>query len=407
MPAEIPPASPHRVAYQGEAGAFSEEALHAWFGDGVRPLPRRDFDALVAAVAEGEAEYGVLPVENTLAGTVGPACDAFLDAELTVVGEIVHPVRHCLLAPPGATLDGLTAVRSHPVALAQCRRFLANRPGLEPVAVHDTAGAARQVAEAGDPTVGAIASAAAGTAYGLDVLARDLQDRDDNQTRFWVIAAWGTPEARAPAARGTKSLLAFATQNRTGALVRVLRTLAEAGLNLTSLVARPGSHPWTYRFLAETDGDLTRGSGAEAVDEARGYTEALRVLGPYGVLTSADPSGTEDAAPSPAMAPGPAAPVPGTWSPDEELAAVRQGIDDIDQALIRMLARRRALAGRAQALRTARGRLLRDPQREARVLRQAVERGRTLGLPEEGVRRLYWSVVALCVPDLSEAPSRS
>lgn len=401
MPAEPPSVPPLRVAYQGEPGAFSEEALRAWFGDAVRPAPCRDFDTLVAAVAEGRAEYGVLPVENTLAGTVGPACDAFLDAELSVVGEIVHPVRHCLLAPPGATLAGLTAVRSHPVALAQCRRFLASLPRLEPVAVHDTAGAARQVAEAGDPSVGAIASAAAGTAYGLDVLARDLQDRDDNQTRFWVIAAWGTPAPHAPAAVGAKGLLAFVTQNRPGALVRVLRALAEGGLNLTSLVARPGSHPWTYRFLAETDGDLTRGPGAEAADEARSHTEALRVLGPYGVLTSGGPS----SAPDPTTTAPSSTHAPGVWSPDEELAAVRQGIDDIDQVLIRVLARRRALAGRAQALRIAQGRLLRDPQREARVLRQAVERGRALGLPEEGVRRLYWSVVALCVPDLSGQPS--
>jgi prephenate dehydratase len=378
-----------RIAFQGEPGAFSEEALQGWFGPEARSLPCRDFDALVAAVVRGEAEYGVLPVENTLAGTVGPACDAFLDAELQVLGEIVHPVRHCLLARPGVRIEGLTEVRSHPVALAQCRSFLSEHPAITPVAVHDTAGAARLVAEQDGEGLAAIASAAAGRAWGLEVLRPDLQDRDDNQTRFWLVGAWGTPRPTGPPTEGTKSLLAFVTRNRPGALVRVLRALSDAGLNLTSLVARPGSHPWTYRFLAETDGDLTRGAGAEAVEEARGHAVELRVLGPYGLLHTARARTDQPGSPGPS-------------SPDSTLEAVRRGIDDIDDALIRLLGRRRDLAARAQALRVNEGALRRDPPREARVLRRAVERGRVLGLSEEGVRRLYWNVVALCLPDLSE-----
>jgi prephenate dehydratase len=389
-----------RVAFQGEPGAYSDEALRAWFGPDAHALARRDFQSLVAAVVGGEADYGVLPVENTLAGTVGPACDAFLDAELQVVGEIVHPVRHCLLAPRGTTLESLTEVRSHPVALDQCRRFLARHAALTAVPVHDTAGAARMVAEAGQPGVAAIASAAAGAAWGLDVLAEDLQDRDDNQTRFWVVSGWGMPVPAGPPLRGSKGLLAFVTRNRPGALVRVLRTLAEAGLNLTSLVARPGSHPFDYRFLAEVDGDLRSGAGADAVVEARTHAVELRVLGPYGVLHTAG-WGEEDGDGDGLRSPRGQGPDAGTI--DGALDGLRRGIDDVDAALIRLLARRRSLARRAQALRLAAGAPLRDPEREARVLRQAVERGREAGLPDEAVRRLYWSVVALCVPDLSAA----
>lgn len=382
-----------RVAYQGEPGAFSEEALRRWFPDGASGVPCRDFDRLVQAVARGDARYGVLPVENTLAGTVGAACDAFLDAELTVLGEVVHPIRHCLLATQGATFDQLREVRSHPVALAQCRGFFKAHPELRAVPVHDTAGAAREVRDAGDPSIAAIAAAGAAEAYGLARLRSDLQDRDDNQTRFWIIAASGTPAPPAPATHLERSLVAFATRNRPGALVRVLRALAESGFNLTSLVARPATTPWTYRFLAEVEGAFEGSRGDEALDEARRHALELRVLGPYGVLDPARaPEGDDGRGPR-----------PGT-SAEPELAAVRRGIDEIDDALIRLLARRRDLAHRAQTLRTDDGALLRDPAREAQVLRRAVERGRSVGLPDEEVRRLYWSVVALCVPGVSDEP---
>jgi prephenate dehydratase len=401
----IQPARPLRVAYQGEPGAYSEEALRAWFGPGVEPEPMRDFESLVGQVAEGRVPFGVLPVENTLAGAVGAACDAFLDADVDVVGEIVHPVRHCLLAREGTGLESVGRVLSHPVALAQCRRFLARHPWMEPVAVHDTAGAARAVAEGREAGAAAVASCAAGARYGLQVLARDLQDRDDNQTRFWVLAGWGRPvsepggdRSAAAAAEPSrrKSLLAFETRNRPGALVRVLRALADAGLNLTALTSRPGGDPWTYRFLAEVEGDLTTGPGAEAVEDARGHALTLRRLGPFEVLHTGHAEGASGALARRA-----------TLLPDPEaaLAEVRRGIDDVDAALVRLLARRRALAREAQARRTTVGLPLRDPAREARVLRRAVELGREHGLPDEAVRQVFWSVVGLCVPGLSQHAS--
>src|SRR5688500_3232007 len=150
-----------RVAFQGEPGAYSDEAAHTWFGEAVETVACREFRDVTKAVSAGEVDFGVLPVENTLAGSVGPALDALLETDLAIEGEVVRPIRHCLLAVPGAKADGLQKAMSHPVALVQCIRFFEDRPDVEAVAVHDTAGAARLVAEAKDPTVGALASEAA------------------------------------------------------------------------------------------------------------------------------------------------------------------------------------------------------------------------------------------------------
>lgn len=380
---DAPPTAAPRVAYQGEPGAFSEEALFAWFGAAARPEPQRDFATVLGAVAAGEVDFGVLPVENTLAGSVAAACDAFLRVEVDVVGEIVHPVRHHLLGLPGARLDDLRTVRSHPVALDQCRRFFARHPHLQVVAAEDTAGAAREVRDVGDPTRAAVASAGAGERYGLAALASDLQDRPDNQTRFWVLRGWGTPvPPRRPGPH--RSLLVFETRNRPGALVRVLRALSEAGLNLTALTARPADEPWSYRFLAEVDGDLAGGPGGEAVAEARAHTLDLRVVGPYRVLHTGD------------------APPPEAADPATRAAHLREAIDRIDGAVVRLLGRRRELARAVQELRTDGGGLVRDPGREAAVLRNVAAEARERGLPEEAVRQIFWRIVEACHPGVSE-----
>ncbi len=373
-----------RVAYQGEPGAFSEEALIAWFGSGPAPVPCRDFNAVLEAVIGGEVEYALLPIENTLAGSVGAACDAFLKVEVDVVGEVVHPVRHQLLGLPGASFAALRSVRSHPVALDQCRRFLAAHGHLEVRAVDDTAGAARDVRDRGDPTRAAVASEGAGARYGLVPLATDIQDRADNQTRFWVLRGWATPvPPLGPPPH--RSLVVFETENRPGALVRVLRTLSENGLNLAALTARPADQPWSYRFLAEVDGDLGSGAHAAALTEARSHTLDLRVLGPYSVLHTDEVGGRK---PTPQHEAGPA----------EAASQIREAIDRVDTALIRLLARRRALAAQVQEVRLGTGGLLRDPVREAAVLRRVAAEARDQGLPEEAVRQIYWRVVEACHP---------
>ena len=376
-----------RVAFQGEFGAYSDEAARMWFGDGVATVPCREFRDVTKAVTSEAVAYGVLPVENTLAGSVGQALDALLETELEIIGEIVRPIRHCLLALPGAKADHLHKVMSHPVALAQCIRFFTERPNVEAVAVHDTAGAARLVSEGKDKMIGAIASEVAAKHYGLDVLMRDLQDRPDNSTRFYVV----TPPGRtgtAPALATPKTLVVFETGDRPGALVDVLLAFAKRGLNLSRLESRPGRLPWTYRFVAEVMADLRSGEGAAGLEDIRARAMTVVVRGPFAAAAGIAPEdkGAKDV-PVPEMEP---------WQ--DRLERTRNAINDVDEALIGMLAERMRLARRAQALRKDGGMGGVDPEREAKVLRRSAELARKAGLPDEPVRDVFWRIVALCTP---------
>ncbi|GJG89282.1 prephenate dehydratase [Gemmatimonadetes bacterium T265] len=273
-----------RVAFQGEHGAYSEEAVVAWWDGAATPVPARECADVAAAVAGGAVDYGLLPVENTLAGSVVATYDALAAADgVAVVGEVVLPIHHCVLAPAGATLASVTTVESHPVALAQCRRFLADHPWIEARAAYDTAGAARAVAERGDARVAAIAGRAAARRFGLAVLAADVEDRPDNQTRFLVLARAGDPLAGRPLPAGApaRTALLAVTENAPGALLRLLAPLAAAGLNLSKLESRPTGTPWTYRFFLEVEhaaGDARLPGALGAVTAA---ARALRVLGTF------------------------------------------------------------------------------------------------------------------------------
>ena len=176
------------VAYQGEPGAFSELAIVALWGDGATPLSCARFADVVAAVEDGRAELGLLPTENSIAGPVRESVAAIEASSLTVVRATELPIHLSLLALPGATLESLRSVESHPVALRQCAEFVKAHPHLTAREAQDTAGAAREVAMAGDRTRGAIASSRAGVLNGLVTLAEGLEDRADNVTQFAIIA---------------------------------------------------------------------------------------------------------------------------------------------------------------------------------------------------------------------------
>lgn len=177
-----------RVAYQGAPGAYSEEAIAVFWGESAERVPSRWFDDAVAALAAGRVDAAVVPVENSRTGIIGESVAALLTLDhLQVLGETDISVRHQLLAVPGASLETVRQVESHPAALAQCHDWLARHRHLSIVVVDDTAGSARDIALSRDPTRGAIASAAAGIRYGLSVLARDLQDDPYNRTRFWAV----------------------------------------------------------------------------------------------------------------------------------------------------------------------------------------------------------------------------
>ncbi|HET9948138.1 MAG TPA: prephenate dehydratase domain-containing protein, partial [Longimicrobiales bacterium] len=269
-----------RVGFQGALGAFSEEAVRVLV-PGAEPVPRATFEGVVRGVERGEEDAGVVPVENTLAGAVAEAYDALEAGAVTVVGEVAIPIRHCLLGVPGATVEGLREARSHPVALSQCRGFFAAHPAVRAQAVYDTAGAAQEVAAAGDRGVAAIASRAAGERYGLEVLRADLQDRDDNQTRFYLVVRDGEPAPDSERAAGVlKTACVFELENRPGALHELLGVFAGRGLDLTHVASRPAASPWTYRFILE----FLHGSAPAArpaLEEAGALAARMRVLGTF------------------------------------------------------------------------------------------------------------------------------
>jgi prephenate dehydratase/chorismate mutase/prephenate dehydratase len=272
-----------RVAFQGELGAFSEEAVRRFFGPGAEPVPRREFAEVGRAVAGGEVDFGLLPIENTLAGSVIGSYDVLAAEPLEVVGEVITPIHHCVLGVEGASVEGLSRVLSHPVALAQCTRFLARHPAIEAVAVYDTAGAALEVARQRDPTLAAIAGRRAAGRYELSVLAADVEDRHDNQTRFLVVAREGAPRhAGLPRPEGPRrSALLVETPNSPGALVRVLLPFSEAGINLSKLESRPTGEPWSYRFFVELDESAEEPAASAALERVAEHASRLRVLGSY------------------------------------------------------------------------------------------------------------------------------
>jgi prephenate dehydratase len=270
--------TPARIAFQGELGAFSEEAIRNLDGHAT-PVPCREFIDVAQAVECGDADAGMLPIENTLAGSVVGSYDALTACEsLHVMAETVVAIHHCVLAPRGASLDALATVESHPVALAQCTRWLRSHAAITARAAYDTAGAARDIAERGDPRAAAIAARGAAARYELDILAVNIEDRGDNQTRFLMIGRAPRALDRGIAAR---TALLITTPNVPGALLRVLEPLAANGINMSKLESRPADEPWHYRFFLELDHPAGDPSLISALEQLRGATESLRVLGTY------------------------------------------------------------------------------------------------------------------------------
>ena len=266
------------VAFQGERGAFSEEAVTRLWPE-AEPVPMRENLDVARAVEGGVVDAGVLPVENTLAGSVAATYDAIAACPgLVATGEVVLGIHHCVLGIRGATLAGVRRVESHPVALAQCGEFLRRHPEIEARAAYDTAGAARAVAAAGDATRAAIAGRAAAAHYGLAILAADVEDRPDNQTRFVALArAAASPPPGVPA----RTILLLETANSPGSLHRALGPIAERGLNLSKIESRPTGEPWRYRFTLEVEHAAGDPALAAAVESIRAVARACRVVGTY------------------------------------------------------------------------------------------------------------------------------
>jgi prephenate dehydratase len=264
------------VAIQGEAGSFSHAAALAAIGRDLVLVPCSAFEDLFRAVETGNAARGVVPIENSLAGSVHENYDLLGARALHVVGETQVRVRHCLIARPGTRLGDVRRVASHPVALAQCRRFFAAHAGIIPVPAYDTAGSVRDLMAGRLEADAAIASSLAAQLYGATVLQEHLEDHAENYTRFLVVA-----REPAPAERAHKTSLVVTLPNVPGSLYRALGAFAARGLDLTKLESRPiPGRPWEYAFYLDVLGD-PRGEVAAALAELRGFARELRVLGAY------------------------------------------------------------------------------------------------------------------------------
>jgi prephenate dehydratase len=264
------------IAYQGEPGAFSEAAARRIDPDA--PLtPCRSFDEVFDAVQAGRAAYGVLPIENSIGGSIHRNYDLLLERTLPIVGEVELPVIHHLLALPGATLDGLRRVYSHPQGLAQCERFLRTLTKVEIIATYDTAGSAKMVADGGLLDAGAIASARAGEVFGLTSLAASVQDFDDNITRFLVVG--GTP---LPNRVADKTSIVFTLPNEPGSLFKALSVFALRGISLTKLESRPiQGRPWEYLFYVDLAAARDEVHCTRALAHLAEFAPMLRTLGTY------------------------------------------------------------------------------------------------------------------------------
>ena len=266
------------VAYQGEPGAYSEQGCRQFFGEDVQTFPCRTFEDMFIAVHDGRAKQIMLPVENSLAGTVISAYDLLVDYNLRVQGEEIVAVKHCLIAPHGVTLQEIKYVKSHPQALMQCAKTL-KRMGVEPVVGNDTAGSARELSETNEPGMAAIASELAAQTYNMNILARDLQDLPNNYTRMFVLG-----KEDAPRCDPSKTSIIFTTRHEPGDLYRVLGEFAERGINLTKLESRPRRNvAWSYRFFVDFHGHEDDLIVQQALLGVLKRATNLNVLGSYPV----------------------------------------------------------------------------------------------------------------------------
>jgi prephenate dehydratase len=280
-PVTSAPASGLIFSFQGERGAFSEDAGFRFFGGATATLPCRDFDDLFATVVRGEAAAALVPIENTLAGPIMKNYDLLVEHDVAIVGEVVLRVVHNVIGLPGAKLEEIHRVYSHPVALAQCERFLRDHPAIEAVAAYDTAGAVKLVMEAGRRDEAAIAGASAGTAFGASILAAGVESNPQNFTRFFVVTR-ADRAATLLRAGELKVSLVFRTGHRPGGLHAALGAFAEAGINLTKIESRPiPGRPFEYSFYLDFVGDPADPVVAKALDRLRGSTESVRLLGTY------------------------------------------------------------------------------------------------------------------------------
>jgi prephenate dehydratase len=277
-----------RIAFQGEPGAYSEAAAIEWRpGSDVMPCPA--FEDVFDAVESGRAACGVLPIENSIGGTIHRNYDLLIGHDLRIIGEVELAVVHALVALPGTTLDRVRQIYSHPQALAQCDRYLRSRTGVEVVATYDTAGSARLIRERGLVEAAAIASERAAQVFQLEVLESSIQDFADNVTRFLVVGRGRAAEEARQSPAANKTTIVFSVPNEPGSLFKALSVFALRGIDLTKLESRPiPGRPWEYLFYADLAAGLHAFACGRALSHLGEFAPSVRVLGSYQAWTRQD-----------------------------------------------------------------------------------------------------------------------
>ncbi len=269
------------VAFQGETGAFSEEATYAFFGEDVQPIARPSFEDVFDAVARGEMDRGVIPIENSLFGSVHINYDLLQAHDLWIVGELSLRIRHHLMGIPGATMGEIRQVLSHPQALGQTQEFLKkNLPQADIIPAYDTAGAAKMIAMNGDPTQAAVASARAATEYGLEILAAGIESNRQNYTRFLILSRDREPVR--PGVPYKTSLVWTPTENVLGILFKGLAAFTLRDINLHKIESRPlVGRPGEYLFYLDVSGSVEDVKLQRALRHLEELAASVKVLGSY------------------------------------------------------------------------------------------------------------------------------
>jgi chorismate mutase/prephenate dehydratase len=265
-----------KVAFQGERGAYSESAVYTFFGASADVEPCRDLTEVFESVDKQEAQFGVVPIENSLEGSVNQTYDLFLTHNLKVCGEIIIKISHCLIANPTTSLAAVKTVYSHPQALAQCRSFL-ERLGSELISTYDTAGSVKMLKEKGLKNAAAVASERSAELYGMKILAREIEDNPANYTRFFVIS-----KNDSSITGRDKTSIIFAAAHTPGSLYHALGEFAKRDINLTKIESRPTRQkPWEYNFYLDFEGHRTEKNCTAVLKALEKSALFLKILGSY------------------------------------------------------------------------------------------------------------------------------
>jgi chorismate mutase/prephenate dehydratase len=265
-----------KVAFQGEIGAYSESAVYSYFNASVQVKPCRNLSDVFESVEKGETFYGVVPIENSIEGSVNQTYDLFFTHDLKVCGETIIKIVHCLITNPKTSLNSIKVVYSHPQALAQSRSFLESL-GCDLIPTYDTAGSVKMMKEKKLMDAGAVASERAAKIYGMKVFAKGIADNPNNYTRFFVIS-----KVDSPLSGKDKTSIIFSLKDRPGALYYALEEFAVRDINLAKIESRPTKQePWEYNFYLDFEGHRTEERCQEALKAIEKKSTFLKILGSY------------------------------------------------------------------------------------------------------------------------------